>query len=329
MEFKKFTSIENSYRQKEVQLIQVNFPKEMFVVQEKVHGANLSFWTDGKEVKCAKQSGFIQENEDFYNYEIVLDKYKQNILNLFNSIKGAEEVAIYGEIYGGNYPHEGVKQLPVKTIQKGVYYSPNVEFIAFDIKVNGRFEGFDSFVDYCMIYEIPFLGALKRGTLEDCLSYPNEYNSTIPAMHGLPELKVNTCEGNVIRPINVIYFGNGSRVILKNKNDKFTEKETVKKEYVPKEPTPDHVVEIQKVATEYITENRLKNVISKIGTVSDKEFGKLLGLFCKDTIEDFMKDESKFESLDKKERKMVTSLINKEAGNLIRKNFLKIVDGNF
>lgn len=40
--------------------------------------------------------------------------------------------AIYGEYFGGNWPEGNPK---VKHVQKGIYYTPNHEFMAFDIKI--------------------------------------------------------------------------------------------------------------------------------------------------------------------------------------------------
>lgn len=337
MDFKKFTSIENSYRQKEIQSIQINFPGAQFVVQEKIHGSNFSFWTDGETIRCAKRSGFIKENENFMDYEIVLDRHGKDILELFKNLKeekylveDLQELTLFGEIYGGTYPHPDVKALSVTRIQKGVFYSPDVNFIAFDIKANGNYVPFKKFKAACMVGKIPFLDSIFEGTLEECLAVGNKYQTTLPAMHGLPEIENNTCEGNVIRPLDVLYFGNGQRVILKNKNEAFSEKKN-KGGSAPKPPVevPAHIQELQLEGVRYITENRLRNVLSKVGEVKQKDFGKLLGMFSKDVMEDFGKDEPKVLELDNKEKKMVTRLINTECGNMIRPNFLNIIDGNF
>ena len=333
MNFKKFSSIENSYRTKEIERIQTDFPREEFVVQEKVHGSNFSMWTDGTAVKCAKRSGFIKENESFFNYEVILDKYEAKIIELFHIIRNdfqvISELGIYGEIYGGRYPHPDVPKLSISSVQKGVAYSPDVEFIAFDIKLDGKYVDFNLFTQLCESGNIPYLPALLKGSLEECLDYPNDYQSTIPTRHELPAIEDNIVEGNVIRPINVLYHGNGNRVLLKNKNDKFKEKEKSKKE--PKIPVevPEHVKELLGKGLEYITENRLRNVLSKVGTVNNKQFGMLMGLFSKDVVEDFSKEEEAVGQLDNKDRKMLTKEINKECGNLIRSNFLNILDGNF
>ena len=75
--------------------------------------------------------------------------------------------------------------------------------------------------------------------------------------------------------------------------------------------------------TKYITENRLLNVISKIGTVTPKDYGKLLGLYCKDTLDDFLKaHKTEYEKLEKFESKAINKFLNSHAGKLVT-NYLK------
>ena len=40
--------------------------------------------------------------------------------------------AIYGQYFGGNWPNHTGK---VKAVQKGIYYTPDHQFMAFDIKI--------------------------------------------------------------------------------------------------------------------------------------------------------------------------------------------------
>lgn len=335
MEFKKFSKIENSYRQKSIHRAQIEFPKEKYIVQEKVHGANFSFHysNDEKVIKCAKRSGYIKPKEKFHNYEKLLDKYSKNILKSFKIAKeklGCESFSIFGEIYGGSYPHEDVEKLKVSKVQKGVFYNNDVDFIAFDIKVNDEYIDYNEFISLCLLGDIPFLPALETGTLTECLQYPNEFNSTIPLMHNLPEIENNICEGVVIRPFKTIRYDNGERVIFKNKNQKFTEKENTKKQN--KEPIKEMPLYLSKTckdSNQYINENRLRNVLSKIGEITQKDFGKILGLFCKDVVEDFSKDNEDYEHLKDSEIKIVNKYINKNCSILIRNNFLNIIDGEF
>ncbi len=87
MEFKKFNSIENSYQSDFIKSIYDNgFGEEKFVVQEKIHGANFSFITNGKEIITAKRTELIEENENFYNSLKIKKKYESKLIALFENI---------------------------------------------------------------------------------------------------------------------------------------------------------------------------------------------------------------------------------------------------
>lgn len=72
---------------------------------------------------------------------------------------------------------------------------------------------------------------------------------------------------------------------------------------------------------EYITKNRLNNVISKIGEISvPKDTGKLIGLLSKDVLGDFLKEhESEYALIEKSEQKILNTHSSKLATNLIKK----------
>lgn len=323
-EFKKYNSIENSYRTKTLEQIQIQHPGELYVVQEKVHGANFAIYVNGTEIRFAKRSGFIGKDEKFYNYT------RLELPNFLKNGPICDHLVFHGEIYGGNYPHPDVKPVDTSIVQKGVFYSPDVHFICFDAKINDRLLDQNEFEALCEMYNVPYLKRLMTGTLEECLEYNNLFQSTIPTeYHNLPEIENNTCEGVVIKPLKALYFSNGERVILKNKNKKFTEKEGTKKSHKPVELPPDHIVSIIEEASAYVCENRLRNVISKVGSIETKDFGKLLHLMSKDIIEDFIKDNEVFNTLDKKDCRLITKSINKMLAKLIRDNFVNITDGTF
>lgn len=57
IEFKKYSSIENSFNREFLEYVVAQMPADLqYVVQEKVHGANTSFLCDGHEVKFAKRT---------------------------------------------------------------------------------------------------------------------------------------------------------------------------------------------------------------------------------------------------------------------------------
>lgn len=345
MKFSRYASIDNSYRLKTIGLIQEQLPNAQFVVQEKIHGSNFAIYTDGETVRYAKRGGLLNDEEIFFNHP-KLERYglESKIKEIFTNLKtnlktvgdeagievGFSQISIHGEIFGGSYPHEDVSKVEgVSRVQKEVLYSPNTEFMAFDIKVDGDFVDMGIFIECCESFNIPHLPILLTGTLEEALNYQNEYQTTIPKMLGLPEIPDNICEGNVIKPLETAYFGNGSRIVVKNKNAKFSERSGQKGTPKPKDPVPQHIMDMMSVAATYSNENRLRNVLSHIGEVKQNEFGKILGLMSKDAVEDFVLDNPKFEELEKKERKEVTRYLNGKIGSLIRPNFGNIVDGTF
>lgn len=336
MEFKKFSSIENTYRTKELNDIrEQGLDGGTWVVQEKVHGANFSFWYDGTELRVAKRTGF--SDGGFYNSQAVIDKYKQKVIDLYEFMRtvnaNTEYVQVFGELYGGHYP--GVMS-NTKAVQKGVFYNPEMDFYAFDIRLTsstGKSEYLDVEDANMLFGKFGFFHAqtIFSGSFDECLNYSNEYDSYIPAWLHLPKLEnPNICEGNVIRPAKTTRNRAGNRIILKNKNEKWTEKKNAKTK-APKVPVevPEHVQKYVVELEAYFTENRLRNVISKYGTVAQKDFGKLSGMFVKDALEEFMKDHTEFETLEKNERKMVTKQASNMSAELIRPNFLNILDGVF
>ena len=101
--------------------------------------------------------------------------------------------AIYGEYFGGNWPANhpnAIKNAP-KQVQKGICYTPNHEFYAFDIFVTTSETAY--WVD---VYDIPKLlenninsvPVYVKGAFEEVFNVKIEIDSTIPELLGLPKL---------------------------------------------------------------------------------------------------------------------------------------------
>ena len=236
--FKKYTSIENTFDKDFMEKIFLEgYDKQEFVVQEKVHGSNVCFVTDGNTVSFGKRTGFVEADEKFYDYEELLERYTPKVIDLFSVIKenlpGTKAVTVFGEMFGGKYPHPDVKNsTKTMVIQKGVLYCPNHEFYAFDLYVateeSGRYLSVDKANSFFEQGGFLYAKTLFRGMLNECLQYPNVFQSRISDWLGLPPIEDNICEGIVIRPVEPAYLRNGSRVLLKNKNARFAEKKSVK-----------------------------------------------------------------------------------------------------
>lgn len=335
MIFKTYNSIENAYQTRVIDQIRLQgFGDEVFIVQEKVHGANFSFFTDGKEIKIAKRTAFIENEEKFYNAHQILEQYRKNVINLFQKVKtiypDVETVVIYGELFGGGYKHKEVE--PVKgavRVQAGIEYAPYNDFYAFDIKLNGV-TYLDTDIINSIFEETGFFYAktLFEGTLEEALRFPNVFNSKIPAWLGLPEMN-NMCEGTIIKTLKTRYFGNGARVILKNKNEKWIERsKVVRKQEKTVQKTVRFGEKAQNIWEEiqaYITANRLNNVMSKIGEFEPRMLGKVVGLFAQDILEDFEKDfPSAFTAIEKDEQKKINKKLNSAVIDCVKEELMTL-----
>ncbi|MDR1860573.1 MAG: RNA ligase, Rnl2 family [Bacteroidales bacterium] len=335
MTFKKYNSIENTFDRDFMDHIRTKGYAEVpYVVQEKVHGANCSFITDGNDVSFAKRSAPVEPGEQFYCYEDVLERYRERVIALFEAVKrqypDTVELQIYGELFGGSYPHPDVKRIRnIMTIQKGVFYCPWHDFYGFDLFIHAPetygYLPVDAVARFFEEGGFLYARTLFEGTLDQCLEYSNAFPSKISEWLGLPPIDGNICEGVVIRPKEPLYLPNGARVLLKNKNAKFAEKKQQRR-HVRAQNDPEYspeLCELMATAEDYVTDNRLNNVISKIGHVSlPRDMGKLIGLFSKDIIEDFLKEHNaEYIELDKNEQKLFNKFANKQAISLIKQSF--------
>lgn len=339
LKFNKYSSIENTYQTLYLNKVRQIVPKDaIWDVTEKVHGANCCIITNGNDTKFAKRSGIIKEGENFFNYEKVLEEFRPKIINAFNYIKKKYEtnetiinlVQFYGELFGGAYPHPDVpRNSQFNSVQKGLYYAPYQSFYGFDIAIvykspekEGRFWlNPDEMADVFENNDIFYSKSLFRGTLDECLEFNNAFQSNIPTWLGLPPIEDNICEGVVFKPMVPYFFNNGDRILLKNKNERFSEK---KKEKVHKviPDLPEDVKKAISTVSEYINDNRLNNVISHEGEFDmPKDFGRLIKLFTMDILNDFIKEYKEWNSLEKVNQKLVTKEVNSLAVKVIKDHY--------
>lgn len=321
-DFKQYHSIENSSRVDFIESVKAhNLDQGEFVVQEKVHGANLTFITDGIEIKCAKRTGLLKPDEKFFNYQKIRDRYQEKILKTFEEVKKLEPnidlLYIFGELFGGYYPHPEVAKVPdAIKLQQGVFYSPGNDFYAFDLRIYNKTylnlnQSMEIFEKIGFLYAKP----LFKGTLDECLQYPNEFESYISGWLGLPKIENNIAEGIIIKPLVTRFLPDKSRVIIKNKNPKYEEK-LIKKNKIkrPKLEPSDKIKSFQEEVKTYINQNRLDGVISKAGKPD-------IGFFAKDVLEDFLKDHgTDFNALERGEQKIIKQFIAQECSKMCREN---------
>ncbi len=349
MKFKKFESIDNTSRLKTLNyIIEHGFSGGIWVATEKVDGTNFSMWTDGDEFRVGKRNSMLHDNEldGFFNCRAVVEKYEGKVRSLFSELRlryDCKDVRVYGEMYGGYYPGAEPEHAPgASKIQSDkVFYMPHNDFIAFDLQMDGKYVNTLDALETLEAFHIPTVPILGIGSFEEMLAVPNDSESQISFMHKMKRIDparfkgmwgpdLNIIEGVVLRPDVPASFGSGSRVILKNKNPRFSEGNNTK---VPKivKPMTDEQREVYQTMYKLVTENRIRNAISKFGPVGQKDFGKLLGMVNKDVIEEHLGDdlENGLNSLDKSDRKLITKMINGDIALIIRDNFQNIIDSMF
>eukprot|EP01112_Ceratiomyxa_fruticulosa_P017918 TRINITY_DN5665_c0_g2_i1.p1 TRINITY_DN5665_c0_g2~~TRINITY_DN5665_c0_g2_i1.p1 ORF type:complete len:365 (-),score=73.64 TRINITY_DN5665_c0_g2_i1:267-1361(-) len=334
--------------------------KVEWVVTEKVHGANFVMMVKPSEsgelvVSCGKRTGILEEHDEFFNgYKNVFNKYKEPSLAAFNWIKrnmkiDFSSVYIYGELFGGGYPHNDV--MPdenVTLVQSGIYYTPTLEFYAFDIMVepNDGTSMYLDFIDSLKVFkECNFFYAepLFSGTFEDVSNFKVGFESTIPSKLGLPKLsQPNVAEGVVIRRLTDLWVeSNGLkkeklRALMKIKVEGFKEEQPLpaslqgksykgkEKQVESKKLKPFEVASL--LSESMVTENRLQNVISKVGQVRKKDKaqeGVILNLFVQDVMDQFELEKHKenWEKLSKKEKTDIQQRVTELCRGLVKIKF--------
>ncbi|QDH49235.1 RNA ligase [Pantoea phage Phynn] len=303
--FVKYSSLTNHYEGKFINGIVMNgLASGEWVAREKIHGANFSFLTcDGATVIPAKRSGEILPGERFYDCENVVAKYLESVRNLWQKLfvtgfYDVLNVQIFGELAG-------------RGVQKDVDYGEK-DFYVFDIKVNGEYLDdrlVSSLARECGLKMAPLLG---YGSYEHLKELPLTFESVVlfspsrtevkgeETVHNINEAAddvENIAEGYVLKPVVTAYMTNGSRVAIKCKTSKFSEK---KNKSTTAFNAPVSLSEADKLKlgeyVNYLTENRVKNVLSKIdaSNLTAKDFGRVAGLTVQDALEEIERNEGDF-----------------------------------
>jgi len=301
---------------------------DSYVVTEKVHGANFCVIASKPSpdsaviVRFAKRTaiiGGLEDAEDFYGCRSagLLRHLAPSAEGAFQILEASDSqesplqaVHVYGELFGGCYPHPDVPAIPgMQPVQVGVWYAPDLHFMAFDVVVetqgSRRYLPFDMAADVCRETGFMFAETLFRGTLAECSDFEIEFETTIPCRLRLPPLPLgasgerNLAEGCVVRPVGeppshlegVRAGKESTRGLFKRKITQFSEKRYQNEDWkkgkagaeVHYSMPVEELVSIEVVAS--VTEQRLDNVLSKIGRVDIRDQQG-----CRRVLEDFKQD---------------------------------------
>ncbi len=299
-----------------------------WIVQEKAHGANLSFRTDdGEHWAAGKRTALLPADERFYSHQELLAAHLDRLRELYRLVRekvpdATGSLVVFGEVIGGDYP--GVKNALYPKVQKGVFYVPDHRFYAFDILVGGAdYLPVDLANELFKTTGIVYAKSLFRGSLAEALEYPNDFSSTIPELYGFNAINDNVAEGTIIRPVDGRRDRHGDRVMFKHKNAKWAER-AAKRDRAAKAPLKlsEGAQSAVDTALEYVTDARVAGVAGQLGELTRKDFGRLLGTAAKDAYEDFMKSHAELLlPLEKVEKKAVSKAISNATAPLVRRYF--------
>lgn len=311
-DFTSFPSLENTYQDKLIHQVELlGLHQQPYIVTEKVHGANFSFWVkllanNEISIQCARRTDFIADDEKFFNFRPVLEKYRLSLMRLHNLLQG--DFILYGELYGGN-------------VAAGMCYPLDQDFVGFDIvmqELDAPLNKLDMryMLDAALIPTVPLIGIYP--SLAEALAVNESFTSKLirEGFDGSEEHM--EAEGLVIEPVDPEFFNNDKRVYFKKKTKRFLEKGGNKLPK-PKDALPSDLESILLQSFDYITKPRFEAVVSKIGEVTIKDIGKLTGLITQDILTDMQKDE-----LEVPDNKQFMKLLQGQVQNFIRPVLLSL-----
>jgi Rnl2 family RNA ligase len=284
--------------------------KSPWVVTEKIHGANFALIAEGTQVRCAKRKALLAEGEDFFGHTALLPKLIPAARWLNTEVRARHldtvRVTLYGELFGGAYPHPDVKPVPgVQAVQTGVYYSPGIEFCAFDLAWEDA-RGARHYLDYDVLLTLcEAVGVLAAkplfiGRYEEALEYPTGFESRVPGWLGLPPLAGNKAEGIVLKPVKDLWVPTAKgqvRPVLKHKIAEFAEDARFHgaTKWTPQVPTGAWLTleDLRGMATAFANEARLASAVSKLGPPPSEhstQAEQLVALLVEDILAQLQED---------------------------------------
>lgn len=305
-DFKKYSDIENYFNLNFISDIKevLGNNKIKWVILEKIHGANFQVYYDETGFHCGKRTSFLSKDINFYNYTDALpDNIENKLKEIFNDIH--RPIRLFGELFGGKYiaEHnykETVKKLCPKCVQKEVQYSPLNHVLFYDVCVNDIFLSWQEVEGFIKFYnlsanDIQFEKPLKiiEATVDDVLKENNAFESRISQVdldfEHLPVIENNVCEGIVIKPYEREYRTRKfDRIIIKSKNDIFSERKREKKSDRDIENI-DIITSVYNSLIPYVNDNRFNAVFSKDIWIK-KDLGRFLKAYMEDVFKDAKKD---------------------------------------
>mgnify|MGYP002777944177 CR=1 FL=1 len=181
-------------------------PGGPWVALEKIHGAQMVVGVHGDLLRFGKRKAWLADDDPFFGWQLV----RATLGDLARAAArrlGAPLVHLYGELFGGAYPHPAVPPAPgLQPVQTGIWYAPDLRWAVFDVLVAagdddpGELLAFHELADLARSTGLLLPPVLRTGPRALLDALPVRYPTRVPALLGLPELGDNLAEGHVVRP---------------------------------------------------------------------------------------------------------------------------------
>jgi len=244
-------------------------PGGTWVATEKVHGAQVVVATDGRVVRVGKRKAWLESDDAFFGWQLLRAELEAAARSAFAAHADARVVRLYGELFGGGYPHPEVAASPgTSPVQTGIWYAPDVRFVLFDVLVEApsaepMFLAHTEVEQLAAAVGLPVVPLLGRGPRAALERLPVHFPSRVPALLGLPPLAGNIAEGFVLKPD--ARATPSARYVVKHKIPELDEGRF--DESAPWNPDAAlSLAALQDIAARLVNPARMASARSKVGT---------------------------------------------------------------
>jgi hypothetical protein len=214
--------------------------KECYV-SEKIHGTSAHIMWDKENMKEVQYYSGGSCSQTFAN---LFDR--KALTDMAHSID-VPKFAIYGEAYGG------------KCQKMSATYGLGLKFVAFEVRVGDMWLDTHKAKKFAQMFGLDFVWYAKSTTHIDDLNKFRDQPSEQAKKCGMGDDKKS--EGIVIRPLIELCKNDGSRIMAKHKALDFCETKTPR---VVSEEELRILSQINEITAEWVTENRMSNILSHI-----------------------------------------------------------------
>jgi hypothetical protein len=198
----------------------------VWVALEKIHGAQLVIDLDKDSTRFGKRKSWLEENEPFFGWQLLRGALRETARAAFAKV-GAPRLVLYGELYGGGYPHPEVPDRGLVPVQTGVWYAPDLRWAMFEARIlDGDRDEFLSWSEASAL-GIPMPPLVAKGRKVELDVISERFPSRVAASLGLPSLgDGNLAEGLVLKPdvrMPASAYTSSKRKIAEMREDRFDE----------------------------------------------------------------------------------------------------------